>query len=136
MGRDRGGVVMLGVMLLTRIYEIGTGGVTPIGVGAGLLSGLSYAVFIFGFKYAAPHGSPRAILVIAFAVLAIILIWPSDADQTVAALSTPSWPLFAVLGVLGAGSSFILYVISFKRTAESAASLCFHRTCPLSPSPG
>jgi drug/metabolite transporter (DMT)-like permease len=116
-------VVMLGVMLLTRIDEIGAGGVTPIGVGAGLLSGLSYAVFIFGFKYAAPHGSPQAILVIAFAVLAAILIWPSDADQIVAALSTPSWPLFAVLGVLGAGFSFILYIVGLRHSAPAVASI-------------
>lgn len=55
-------VVMLGIVLLTQIYDIGASGVTPIGVGAGLLAGLSYAIFIFGFKYAAPHGSPQAIL--------------------------------------------------------------------------
>ncbi|MDZ7760147.1 MAG: hypothetical protein U5L00_07825 [Desulfovermiculus sp.] len=66
--------------MLTQIYDIGASGVTAIGVGAGLLAGLSYAIFIFGFKYAAPHGSPQAILSIAFAVLAIILIWPADAE--------------------------------------------------------
>lgn len=116
-------VVMLGIMLLTRIYGIGAGGVTPIGVGAGLLSGLSYAVFIFGFKYAAPHGSPQAILAIAFAVLATILIWPSEPDQIVAALSTPSWPLFVVLGVLGAGLSFILYIVGLHHAAPAVASV-------------
>jgi drug/metabolite transporter (DMT)-like permease len=110
-------------MLLTRIYEIGAGSVTPFGACAGLLSGLSYAVFIFGFKYAAPHGSPQAILVIAFAVLAAILIWPSDADQAAAALSTASWPLFAALGVLGAGLSFILYIVGLKHTAPAVASI-------------
>jgi drug/metabolite transporter, DME family len=68
-------IVMLGVVLLTRIYDIGAGRVTLIGVGAGLLSGLSYALFIFGFKWAEPHGSPQAILVIAFSALAIILIF-------------------------------------------------------------
>ena len=116
-------VVMLGVMLLTGIYDIGASSVTPTSVGAGLLSGLSYAIFIFGFKYAAPHGSPQAILVIAFAVLATILIWPSDADQTIAALSTPSWPLFVVLGVLGAGLSFILYIVGLNHTAPAVASI-------------
>jgi drug/metabolite transporter (DMT)-like permease len=116
-------MVMIGVVLLTRIYEIGTGGVTPIGIGAGLLSGLSYAVFIFGFNYAAPHGSPQAILVIAFAVLAAILIWPSDSGQTVAVLTTPDWQLFAILGVLGAGLSFILYVVGLKNTAPAVASI-------------
>ena len=116
-------MVMLGVVLLTGIYDIGAGDVTPIAVGAGLLSGLSYAVFIFGFKYAAPHGSPQAILVIAFAVLATILFWLGDADQTVAVLKTPSWPLFVVLGVLGAGLSFIFYIIGLNHTAPAVASI-------------
>ncbi len=116
-------MVMLGVVLLTRIYEVGAGGVTPLGVAAGLLSGLSYAVFIFGFKYAAPHGSPQAILVIAFGALALILFSLGDADQTLAVLSTPSWPLFIVLGVLGAGVSFILYIVGLNHTAPAVASI-------------
>ncbi len=116
-------VVMLGIVLLTRIYDVGAGGVTLIGIGAGLLSGLSYAVFIFGFKYAAPHGSPQAILVIAFSVLAIVLIWPGDTGQAVEVLSTPDWPLFAILGVLGAGLSFILYIVGLNYTAPTVASL-------------
>jgi drug/metabolite transporter (DMT)-like permease len=116
-------MVMLGVVLLTRIYEMGPGGVTPTGIVAGLLSGLSYAVFIFGFKYAAPHGSPQAILVIAFGALVSILIWLGDADQTVAVLNTPSWPLFAVLGVLGAGLSFTLYIIGLNHTTPAVASI-------------
>jgi len=116
-------MVMLGVVLLTGIYEVGAGEVTPIAAGAGLLSGLSYAVFIFGFKYAAPHGSPQAILVIAFAVLAAILIGLGDADQAVAVLSTSSWPLFVILGVLGAGLSFISYIIGLNRTAPAVASI-------------
>ena len=116
-------MVMLGVVLLTGIYEMGAGEVTLLAAGAGLLSGLSYAVFIFGFKYAAPHGSPQAILVIAFAVLAGILVWLGDADQTVAVLSTSSWPLFLVLGVLGAGLSFIFYIIGLNRTAPAVASI-------------
>jgi len=116
-------VVMLGIVLLTRIYEIGASDVTSIGVGAGLFAGLSYAIFIFGFKYAAPHGSPQAILSIAFAVLATILIWPGDADQIVAVLSAPDWPLFAGIGVLGAGLSFVLYVIGLNHTAPAVASI-------------
>ncbi len=116
-------MVMIGVVLLTRIYATGAGGVTLIGAGAGLLSGLSYAVFIFGFKYAAPHGSPQAILVIAFAVLVAVLFWPGDAGQRVEALSTPSWPLFLALGVFGAGLSFILYIVGLKHTAPAVASI-------------
>lgn len=116
-------MVMLGVVLLTGIYGAGAGGVTLIAAGAGLLSGLSYAVFIFGFKYAAPHGSPQAILVIAFAVLVAILVWLADADQAVEVLGTPTWPLFAVLGVLGAGLSFILYIVGLNHTAPAVASV-------------
>ncbi len=116
-------VVMVGIVLLTRIYDSGTSGLTLIGVGAGLLAGVSYAVFIFGFKYAAAHGSPQAILSIAFAVLAAILIWPGEAQQIVAALSTPDWPLFAALGVFGAGVSFVLYIIGLNHTAPAVASI-------------
>jgi drug/metabolite transporter (DMT)-like permease len=116
-------MVMLGIVLLTGIHDAGAGDVTPIAIGAGLLAGLSYAVFIFGFKYAAPHGSPQAILVIAFSVLVVILIGLADADQVVAVLSTPSWPLFAVLGVFGAGLSFILYIVGLHHTAPAVASI-------------
>ncbi len=115
--------VMLGIVLLTGVYKIGADAVTPIAAGAGLLSGLSYAVFIFGFKYAAPHGSPQAILVIAFAVLAAILIGLGDADQAVAVLSTSSWPLFVELGTLGAGLSFIFYIAGLNHTAPAVASI-------------
>jgi drug/metabolite transporter, DME family len=116
-------MVMLGVVLLTGIYDIGAGEVTPTAIGAGLLSGLSYAIFIFGFKYAAPHGSPQAILVIAFAVLIAILFWLGDRDQTVAVLTTSHWPLFLILGVMGAGLSFILYIIGLNHTAPAVASI-------------
>jgi len=117
-------MVMLGVVLLTGIYDIGAGDVTPIAIGAGLLSGLSYAIFIFGFKYATPHGSPQAILGVAFAVLTtILLIWLGDSDQTVAVLTTPSWPLFVVLGVLGAGLSFIFYIVGLNHTTPAVASI-------------
>ncbi len=116
-------MVMVGVVLLTRIYDIGAGSVTGIGVVAGLLSGLSYAVFIFGFKYAAPHGSPQAILAIAFATLVAVLVWLVDNEQIVAVLTTPSWPLFVVLGVLGGGISFILYIVGLNHTAPAVASI-------------
>jgi len=117
------GVVMLGVVLLTGIYDIAAGAVTPLGLAAGLLAGLSYALFIFGFKYAAPHGTPQSILVIAFAVLVLVLLLPTDLTRLVAALNTPSWPLFIALGVFGAGLSFILYIVGLKHTAPAVASI-------------
>lgn len=116
-------MVMVGIVLLTGVHDLDDGSVSAIAIGAGLLSGLSYAVFIFGFKYAAPHGSPQAILVIAFAALMTVLIWPSDPDQALAVWSTPSWPLFAALGVMGAGLSFIMYIIGLRFTAPAVASI-------------
>jgi drug/metabolite transporter (DMT)-like permease len=116
-------VVILGIVLLTQIYDVNAASVTLLGVGAGLLAGISYAVFIFGFKYAAQHGSPQAILTIVFAVLASILIWPSDIPQTIAVLSTPDWPLFIALGVFGAGLSFVLYIIGLNHVAPAIASI-------------
>lgn len=116
-------VVMLGIVLLTQLYEISASGLSLIGICAGLLAGLSYAVFIFGFKYAAPHGSPQSILSIAFAVLAITLIVPSDADQVLSALGSSQWHLFLILGILGAGLSFVLYIAGIKRTTPALASM-------------
>ncbi|MFO8151825.1 DMT family transporter [Thioalkalivibrio sp.] len=116
-------VVMVGIVLLTRIYDIGAGGVTLIGAGAGLLAGLSYAVFIFGFKYAGSHGSPQAVLSIAFGVLVLLLMLPGDNAQMVAVLSSTDWPLFAALGVFGAGLSFALYINGLRHTAPAAASI-------------
>jgi drug/metabolite transporter, DME family len=116
-------VVLLGIVLLTKVYDLGASTITPIGVAAGLLAGLSYAIFIFGFKYAAPHGSPQAILSVAFAVLAVILIVPSNPAQTVAALQTPDWPLFLTIGMLGAGFSFVFYIIGLNYTVPAVASI-------------
>jgi drug/metabolite transporter (DMT)-like permease len=61
--------------------------------------------------------------VIAFAVLVSILIWPGGTSQAVAVLKTASWPLFAVIGVLGAGLSFILYIIGLNHTTPVMASV-------------
>lgn len=52
-------LVTLGVILLTGIYDVGAGDITLLAVCAGLLSGVSYAVFIFAFKYAAPMAALR-----------------------------------------------------------------------------
>ena len=47
----------------------------------------------------------------------------AETDQAVAVLSTPSWPLFATLGVLGAGFSFILYIVGLNHTTPTVASI-------------
>jgi len=116
-------MVMIGIGLLTGIFDVGPDKLSWIGVSAGLLAGLSYAIFIFGFKYAALYGSPQAILVIAFSILIMILIGPSDAAQISAVPHSPSLPLFLALGVFGAGLSFVFYIIGLKQTAPAVASI-------------
>lgn len=116
-------LVMMGVVLLTRVYQIEGNSITLLGVATGLLSGLSLALFIFGFKYATKHGSPQAILTIAFLTLVVVLgllIDPAEAAQVPGSID---WPLFAIIGVLGGGASFILYLIGLRRTPPALASI-------------
>ncbi len=116
-------VVMAGIGLLTQIHDVGSGGVTWPGVAAGLLAGLSYAIFIFGFKNAGRHGSPQAILAIAFAVVCLVLVWPGEAGQFAAVPRSAEWPLFAGLGIFGAGLSFLFYIAGLNRTPSTVASV-------------
>ena len=116
-------VVMIGIVLLTQIYDIDKSSISTAGILSGLLAGISYAIFIFAFKYAAPHGSPQAILSIAFMVLALSLVGLGDANQTIDALSTGYWPLFISLGLLGGGLSFGLYILGLNYTAPAVASI-------------
>ncbi|MGQ7261435.1 DMT family transporter [Vreelandella sp. V005] len=116
-------LVMVGVVLLTKLYAIGASGLSLMGVVTGLLAGLSYAMFIFGFKYATPHGSPSAILTIAFTVLALVLLLPADIPQAVSVINAPELLLFVALGILGAGLSFLLYVVGIKHAAPALASM-------------
>jgi drug/metabolite transporter (DMT)-like permease len=116
-------LVTTGIVLLTEIHDVDGGSVTGLAVGAGLLAALSYTLFIFGLKSASLHGSPQATLSIAFAVLALLLVWPADSSELSSALTTSDWPLFAALGVLGAGLSFVLYDLGLKYTAPAIAAV-------------
>lgn len=116
-------LVMFGILLLTQVYNVDADGITLMGVVTGLLAGLFYAIYIFGFKYAAPHGSPQAILVIAFSVFVGILILPSEISQITAVPATQDWPLFLTLGLLGSGLSFVIYIYGLKYTAPAVASI-------------
>lgn len=116
-------LVMLGIALLTGLLEQAPQAVSRVAVVAGLLAALSYALFIFGFKFAAPHGSPQAILSIAFAVLVAALLWSVDAGQARALIGSPRWPLFLLLGVVGAGLSFWLYVLGLRHATPTVAAV-------------
>lgn len=117
------GLVMAGVVLLTQVYQLDAGAVSVVGVTAGLLSAVSYAVFIFGFGNAGRRGSPQAALTIALGVLVLVLFVPSDVGRLENALVSDAWPLFLALGVFGAGISFMLYIVGLKTTTPTLASI-------------
>ena len=116
-------LVMAGIVLLTGIYRAEAGAVTTLGLVSGLLSGVCYALFIFGFKQAGEHGPAPSVLVIAFAAGTLILLPLMDHGQ---ALSVPvsadvSW--FILLGLLGGGSSFYCYFVGLRHTLPTTASI-------------
>jgi drug/metabolite transporter, DME family len=115
--------VMVGVVLLTEVYSIGSDGITILGLVTGLGAGLSYALFIFGFKYASRHGQPQGILTIAFLAFTIITLFFIDHGEAVSVFSSPDLVWMILLGVFGAGLSFFLYVVGLKRTSPTSASI-------------
>lgn len=116
--------VILGVALLTQLV----GGsriddLSPFGVAAGLLSGIAYAVFLFGFKNATRYASPVVVLGMAFAVFLLILAPLVDHGQVATAPFSDDVPLFLLLGLFGAGLSFFLYVLGLRTARPVAVSL-------------
>ncbi|MGM0609141.1 MAG: DMT family transporter [Candidatus Muiribacteriota bacterium] len=116
-------LVMAGIVLLTGAYNVEADAIAPLAIGTGLLSGLCYALFIFGFKYAAPHGSPQAILSVAFLTVVGILMVPSEGAQVIAVINSKFWMLFLLMGIFGAGVSFFLYIKGLQYTAPAVASI-------------
>lgn len=114
--------VLVGVVLLTGAYSSGTS-VSFNGVIAGLGSGISYALFIFGFKKSAKLGSPQATLTVAFFFFILILTLRINFGEAMSVVGSSDIGLFILLGIIGAGLSFILYVRGVKRTAPSTASI-------------
>ncbi|ANU23344.1 DMT family transporter [Planococcus donghaensis] len=114
--------VLLGIILLTGAYNTDSISVSFIGITTGLASAISYALFIFAFKQAAAFGKPPLILTIAFLLFCLILFLLADTHETIAVLTSPDLGWFVLLGILGAGISFILYLIGIKLiTAATAA---------------
>ncbi|HAQ08460.1 MAG TPA: EamA family transporter, partial [Bacillus bacterium] len=64
--------VLIGITLLTGTYNTESLSVSFLGAAAGLAAGLSYALFIFGFKNASSIGKPQTTLTIAFFSLCLI----------------------------------------------------------------
>ena len=116
-------LVMAGIVLLTGIYRAEAGAITLLGLVSGLLAGLSYALFIFGFKYAGAHGPTPSVLAIAFAAGALVLLPLTDPGQIVAVTVSPDVVWFVLLGLLGAGLSFYCYITGLRHSLPTAASI-------------
>jgi len=116
--------VVLGVALLTQfIGGAGVSGLTLFGVVAGLLSGIAYAVFLFGFQNATRRAPSVAVLGVAFAVFLLVLAPLVDHGQVAAAPLSDDVALFLLLGLFGAGLSFFLYVIGLRTASPVSVSL-------------
>ncbi|MCW8108420.1 DMT family transporter [Alteromonas ponticola] len=116
-------LIIAGIVLLTQSYQLDASKFSIIGLSAGLAAGVSYAIFIFGFKYASQSGSATPILLIAFGILIGILWFMVDAQNLQSVWSASSLHLFILLGVIGGGLSFILYFSGLKNTKPLNASI-------------
>jgi len=115
--------VLVGVALLTELPGGALSGVSLASVAAGIAAGLSYAVFLFGFRNAAARGSSVVALAVAFLVFLVVLgAFVNDVQLTAAPRSGDAL-LFVLLGLLGAGLSFFLYVIGLRSASPVAVSL-------------
>ncbi|MFC7785154.1 DMT family transporter [Rossellomorea sp. GCM10028870] len=115
--------VLLGIILLTGAYNTESISVSFLGMAAGLAAGLSYALFIFGFKNASSIGNPHTTLTIAFFSFCLILFLFTDKGEAAAVLASRDIGWFLLLGILGAGLSFILYVTGIRWTTPANASM-------------
>ncbi|UTR08852.1 DMT family transporter [Evansella sp. LMS18] len=115
--------VLLGIILLTGSYSTDSISVSFLGATAGLAAGLSYALFIFGFKNASSIGNPPTTLTIAFFSFCLILFLFMDTEEAANVVTSSDIGWFLLLGIVGAGLSFILYVIGIRRTAPTTASM-------------
>ncbi|TLS36439.1 DMT family transporter [Pseudalkalibacillus caeni] len=115
--------IIIGIILLTGAYNIESLSVSFLGITMGLASGLSYALFIFGFKKASSIGKPQTTLTIAFFSLCLILFLITDKNEAASVVTSSDIGWFLLLGILGAGISFIFYVIGIRKTSPSTASM-------------
>ena len=116
-------IVMGGISLLTNVYETGVGSLNILGITSGLLSGLSYALFIFGFKNASKEGRPPFVLSMAFATFTIVMFLFIDRKEALDVLFSGDLIWFITLGIIGAGISFYLYIEGLKKTSASVAAI-------------
>ena len=115
--------VIIGIVLLTGAYDPASVSTGIFGVAAGLAAGLSYALFIFGFKNASAIGSPQTVLTVAFFAFCLILVWFIDICEALSVLTSGDIWWFLLLGdqlgivqILGMVIILVMItVLSFKQ---------------------
>ncbi|AUB79421.1 MULTISPECIES: EamA family transporter [Spiribacter] len=115
--------IVVGVVLLTGLYRTTPGAFSLWGVLAGLLSGISYSVFIFAFKSAGSHGRTPVSLTVAFMAAVLALAFLVDPAQAVSVPLSPDAPLFLLFGLIGAGLSFLCYFIGLRGVLPTMAAV-------------
>ncbi|MFC0522883.1 DMT family transporter [Pontibacillus salicampi] len=115
-------VVLIGISLLTNIYN-SSSTVTITGALLGLGAGISYALFIFGFKNASAYSKPQTTLTIALFTFCLILFPFLNRQEAASVLTSSDVGWFILLGFIGAGFSFVLYIYGVKRTRPTTASM-------------
>jgi len=116
-------LVMIGVVLLTGLHQAGLGVVTGVGVLTGLLSGISYAIFILGFKMASRNGIAPTVLLIAFTSATASLLPFIDWQSVLRVPFSNDAFGFLIFGILGAGLSFYCYFRGLFLTPATTASI-------------
>lgn len=116
-------VVALGIVLLTDIASAAPSALRAGTVATGLMSGVSYAVFLFAFRNAGAHGSPQSVLTLAFTAECLIL-FAIVTDRAWARGGAPvDLGAIALFGLVGGGISFLLYIRGLKSTPPTLAAV-------------
>jgi drug/metabolite transporter (DMT)-like permease len=115
--------VVSGVILLTGAYKTDAITVSFSGIAAGLASALFYALFIFSLKKASAIGKPQFTLTVAFFSLCLVLSVFTDPKEGAAVLASADVGWFFLLGIVGAGISFILYIAGIRLVSAATASV-------------
>ena len=113
--------VGIGVALLAGVSSDQIAVTGAAGIGAGLLSGLCYAIFISAFRNASQFGSAQLVMVAAFAVACVLLFLVAGKSTLVMPIVGREFNQLLALGVLGGGPAFWLYIEGLRDSSARLA---------------
>jgi drug/metabolite transporter (DMT)-like permease len=116
-------LVMIGVALLSGVYSQAAMELRASVIAIGLLSGVCYAIFIFGFQKAGAHGSTQVVMAAAFTVQSVLLLMLVGTTAWSRAMEPVDATLILFLGVLGGGVSFLCYIVALRQSPAGLAAL-------------